>query len=89
VERLCNHCLHQLFEGITVQNAVMRLVQAHSASGEGPMWAKLRTTTMSYVTRNLKGIQRNATATLEHLEHDRLELLFKEVLKIKLGFKEL
>jgi hypothetical protein len=32
VERLHNHCLHQLFNGITVQNAVMRLVQAHTAS---------------------------------------------------------
>jgi hypothetical protein len=87
VKRLHNHCLHQLFEGITVQNAVMRLVQAHTAGGEGPMWAKLRTTTMSYVTRNLKGIQRNATATLEHLDREHPEL-YKRVLQIKLGLRE-
>jgi hypothetical protein len=51
VERLHNHCLHQLFNGITVHNAVMRMVQAHTASSdEGPMWAKLKSTTMRYVT---------------------------------------
>jgi hypothetical protein len=57
VERLHNHCLHQLFEGITVQNAVMRLVQVHTASGEGPMWVnKLKSATMRYLTCNLKEI---------------------------------
>jgi DNA-binding beta-propeller fold protein YncE len=88
VDRLYNHCLHQLFEGITVQNAVMRLVQAHTACGEGPMWVnKLKSTTMTYVTRNLKGIRFNAMATLELLERKHSEL-FKQVLKIKCGFNE-
>ena len=42
VERLHNHCLHQLFKGVAVQNAVMRLVQAHTASSSGsPIWGKL------------------------------------------------
>jgi hypothetical protein len=75
VERLHNHCMRQLFRGITVQNAVMRLVQAPTASGEGPTWAnKLKSTTVSYVTRNLEEIWRNAMATLELLdrEHPRL-----------------
>jgi hypothetical protein len=45
VERLHNHCLRQLFQGITVQNAVMRLVQAYDTVGEGSMWAdKLKST---------------------------------------------
>jgi hypothetical protein len=35
VERLHNHCLRQLFQGNTVQNAVMRLMQANTAGGEG------------------------------------------------------
>jgi hypothetical protein len=58
VERLHSHCTRQLFKGITVQNAVMRRVQAHTAGrGERPMWAnKLKSTTMSYVTRNFEEI---------------------------------
>jgi hypothetical protein len=57
VERLHNHCLHQLFKGITVNNAVIRLVQAHTASGEGPLWVnKLKSATVRYVTRNLEEI---------------------------------
>jgi hypothetical protein len=89
VERLHSHCMRQLFEGITVQNAVMRLTQAHtSAGGEGSMWAnKLESTTMSYVTRNLKEIRCNAMATLELLEREHPDL-FKKVLKIKCGFEE-
>jgi hypothetical protein len=71
VERLHNHCLHQLFNGITVQNAVMRLVQVHTASGEGGMWAsELRSTTMRYMTRNFEEIRCNAMATLELLERE-------------------
>jgi hypothetical protein len=67
VDRLYNHCLHQIFKGITVQNAIMRLMQAHTTRGEGPVWAKLRTTTMSYVTGNLEGIRCKAMATLDIL----------------------
>jgi hypothetical protein len=87
VERLYNHCLHQLFKGITIQNAVMRLVQAHTASGEGPMWAKLKSTAMSYVTRNLKEIWCKEKATLELLEREHLEL-YKHMLYIKCGLVE-
>jgi DNA-binding beta-propeller fold protein YncE len=80
VERLHNHCLHQLFKGITVQNAVMRLVQAHTgSSGESPIWAELRSKTMRYVTRNLEEIRCNARASLELLAHEHPEL-FKQVL---------
>jgi hypothetical protein len=87
VERLNNHCMHQLFKGITVQNAVTRLVQAHTASGEGAMWAsELRTTTMRYITRNFEQIWCNAMATLELLE-SRHPDLFKQVLKIKCGYR--
>jgi hypothetical protein len=51
VERLHNHCLHQLFTGLTVQNAVMRLVQAHTASCvRGAMWVnKLKSAAMRYM----------------------------------------
>jgi sugar lactone lactonase YvrE len=89
VERLHNHCLHQLFKGITVQNAVMRLVQAHTVSGEGRgVWAsELRSTTMNYMTRNFEQIRCNATATLELLERDEHHDLFHQVLKIKCGYK--
>jgi hypothetical protein len=64
VERLHNHCLHQLFNGITVQNAVMRLVQAHTASGESPMWAELKSKTMRYVASNYEEIWSSARASL-------------------------
>jgi hypothetical protein len=51
VEGLYSHCMRQLLKGITIQNAVTRLVQAYTASGEEPEWAnKLRSTTMRYVT---------------------------------------
>jgi hypothetical protein len=64
----------------------MRLVQAHTTSGEGAMWAnKLRSATMTYVMRNLEEIQRNAMATLELLECEQPDL-FKQVLKVKCGF---
>jgi hypothetical protein len=84
VERLHNHCVRQLFKGITVQNAVMRLVQAHTAGrGERPMWAdKLKSTTMSYVTRNFEEIRCNAVATLELLDSEHSALL-KQVLMIR------
>jgi hypothetical protein len=88
VERLHNHCLHRLFKGITVHNAVMRLVQAHTTSGEGAMWVnQLRSTTMSYVTHNFGEIQRNAMATLVFLacEHPRL---YEQVLGTKGGYIE-
>ena len=89
VERLHNHCIHRLFKGITVQNAVTRLVQAHTASGEGPMWVnKLKSTTMSYVTRNLEGIWCNAMATLELLYREHPDL-FKQVVLTKCGLIEL
>ena len=84
-----NHCLHRLFEGITIQNAVTRLVQAHTASDEEPMWAnQVRSTTMSYVTRNLEEIRNNAMATLELLGHEHPDLL-KQVVFIKCGLLEL
>jgi hypothetical protein len=83
VECLHSHCTHQLFKGITVQNAVMRLVQAHTASGERPMWAnKLKRTTTSYVTRNFENIRRNAMATLELLDREH-PALFKQMVLIK------
>jgi hypothetical protein len=85
VERLHNHCLHQLFEGITVQNAVMRLVQAHTAGGEGPMWVnKLRCVTVRYVTGNLEEIWCDARETLEQLKREHLGL-FTRMLQIKCG----
>jgi len=84
VERLHNHCIRQLFKGITVQNAVVRLVQAHTAGrGERPVWAnKLKITTMSYVTRNFEEIRRNALATLELLDREH-PALFKQMLLIR------
>jgi hypothetical protein len=88
VERLFNHCVHQLFKGFTVQNGVMRLVQAHTASGEtGRMWGKLKSATMGYVTRNFKEIQCNARATLELLDCDHPEL-YKQILFVKCGIVE-
>jgi hypothetical protein len=69
VERLLNHCLHQLFDGITPHNVVMRLVQAHTASGESPMWAELKRKTTSFVACNFEEIWCNATASLELLDH--------------------
>jgi hypothetical protein len=87
VERLHNHCIRQLSKGITVQNAVMRLVQAHTACSEGPMWGNLKSTTMRYVTHNFEEIRCNAMATLELLERGHVDL-FKQVLKIKCGYKE-
>jgi hypothetical protein len=83
VERLHNHCMHQLFTGVTVQNEVTRLVQAHTASGEGPMWANnLKSTTMSYVTRNFEEIRRNAMASLGFFFRKHLGL-FKQMLLIR------
>jgi hypothetical protein len=76
VERLHNHCLHQLFSGITVQNAVMRLVQAHTASGESPMWAELESKATRYVARNFEGIWRNARASLELLDREQFQQMF-------------
>jgi hypothetical protein len=84
VERLHNHCLHQLFRGITVQNAVMRLVQAHTASGENSMWAELESKTMRYVARNFEGIWYNARASLELLDREQLWQMHL----IKCGIKE-
>jgi hypothetical protein len=88
VERLLNHCLHQLYKGITIQNAVMRLLQAHTASVEGdPMWGKLKSTTMEYVTHNFKRIWNNARATLELLDREHPEL-YKQIILVKIGIKE-
>jgi hypothetical protein len=85
VERLRNHCLHQLYDGITVQNAVRRLVQAHTASGEsGPSWGKLKSATMGYVTRNFKEIWCDARGTLENLDRYHPEL-YKQLLIMKCG----
>jgi hypothetical protein len=80
VERLHSHCsLHQLFTSITVHNAVMRLAQAHTASGEGPVWVnKLKSTTMRYVTRTLQEIWCDARATLKLLEREHPEL-YKQI----------
>jgi hypothetical protein len=62
----------------------MRLVQAHNASGEGPIaWAnKLESTSMSYVTRNFEEIRCNAMATLELLDREHPALL-KQMLLIR------
>jgi carboxylesterase type B len=84
VERLHNHCIRQLFKGVTVRNAVVRLVQAHTIGRcERPVWAnKLKSTTMSYVTRNFEEIHCNAMATLEHLDREH-PALFKQMLLIR------
>jgi sugar lactone lactonase YvrE len=88
VERLFNYCLHQLFKGITIQNAVMQLVQVHTASGEGnAMWGKLKSATMEYVTRNFKEIWYNARATLELLDREHHEL-YVQILIAKCGVIE-
>jgi hypothetical protein len=84
VERLFNHCVHQLFKGITVHNAVMRLVQAHTATDEGVMWGKLKSATMGYMTHNIKEIWCNARATLELLDRDHPEL-YKQMLFVTSG----
>jgi sugar lactone lactonase YvrE len=88
VDRLHNYCLRQLDsswnQGITVQNAVMRLVQAYTADGEGSTWAdKLKRTTMKFVTDNFDEIRCNELAALELLEREHPGL-FNQVLKIKL-----
>jgi len=88
VDRLHNYCLRQLDsswnQGITVQNAVMRLVQAYTADGEGSTWAdKLKFTTMKYVTDNFEEIRCNELSALEFLERKHPGL-FNQVLKIKL-----
>jgi sugar lactone lactonase YvrE len=84
VERLHSHCTRQLFKGITAQNAIMRLVQAHTAGrGERPIWAnKLKSTTMSYVTRNFEEIRCNAMPTIELLDREH-PALFKQMLLIR------
>jgi len=88
VERLHNHCLRQLFYGITVQNAVMRLVQAQTADGEGHMWAdNLKSTTMRYMTRNFEEIRCNELSTLELLDREHPGL-FKQVLLRNSGLIE-
>jgi DNA-binding beta-propeller fold protein YncE len=86
VERLHNHCVHQLFNGITARNAVMRLVQAHTASGESPMWAELKSKTMSYVARNFEEIWCNERPSLEILDREHPEF-FKQMLLINCGLK--
>jgi DNA-binding beta-propeller fold protein YncE len=84
VERLHNHCLHQLFSGITAQNAVMRLVQAHTASDESPMWAELESKATRYVARNFEGIWCTARASLELLDREQ----FQQMLLINCGLKD-
>jgi hypothetical protein len=86
VERLLNHCLHQICNGLIVENAGMRLVQAHSAnSGVSPMWAKLESKIMRYTTRNFEEIWCNARASLELLDREQ----FKQMLIMKCGLQEL
>jgi hypothetical protein len=85
VMRLHNLCLHRFLTSIIVQNAVMWLMQAHAASGEGPTWANtFRRTTISYVTRNFEEIRCNAMATLVLLEREHPDL-FHQLLKVKCG----
>jgi hypothetical protein len=78
VKRLHNRCLNQLLRGITVQNAVVRLVQAHTASGESPMWAELESKIMRYVARNTVKIWCNAIESLELLDCEHPGL-FKQI----------
>eukprot|EP00976_Prorocentrum_cordatum_P104940 1194088-Prorocentrum_minimum.AAC.1 len=78
-ERLYNHCMWQLMKGITHQNAVTRLIEAHACEGGG-MWTKLQSATMAYVTRNLRAIWRKAKPTLAHLDTNRPDLYKKVVL---------
>mmetsp|Transcript_28781 Transcript_28781/g.48338 ORF Transcript_28781/g.48338 Transcript_28781/m.48338 type:complete len:219 (+) Transcript_28781:537-1193(+) len=92
VDRLHNYCLRQLDsswnQGITVQNAVMRLVQAHTASSnESPMLAELKGKTMRHVTRNFEEIRCNARASLELLDREHPDL-FKQMLRIQCGLNE-
>ena len=76
VERLYTHCMHSLTKGITHQNAVMRLIQAHACEG-GELWAKLQSATKEYVARNLKEIWRDAKPTMELLVKDHHELFME------------
>eukprot|EP00976_Prorocentrum_cordatum_P078933 1183339-Prorocentrum_minimum.AAC.1 len=76
VERLYTRCMHSLIEGITHQNAVMRLIQAQSCEG-GDMWAKLQSATKEYVARNVREIWRDAKPTLELLGKDHHELFME------------
>mmetsp|Transcript_33572 Transcript_33572/g.73261 ORF Transcript_33572/g.73261 Transcript_33572/m.73261 type:complete len:105 (-) Transcript_33572:179-493(-) len=77
VERLFTHCMHQLTKGLTHQNAVTRLVQAHACEGGGDMWGKLQCATWRYVARNFKGIWRDAQPTLERLNKEHGELFLQ------------
>eukprot|EP00959_Pyramimonas_sp_CCMP1952_P249262 5210487-Pyramimonas_sp.AAC.1 len=79
VERLYTHCMHSLTKGITHQNAVTRLIQAHTYKG-GDMWAKLQSATKAYVACNLKEIWRDATPTMELLAKDHHQLFMEMVL---------
>jgi DNA-binding beta-propeller fold protein YncE len=85
VERLHNYCVHQIYNGITVENAVMRLVQAHTANiGENTMWDKLKSKTVKYVMHNFEEIRCNARESLELLDHEYFGL-FKQMLLKKFG----
>eukprot|EP00959_Pyramimonas_sp_CCMP1952_P009769 203851-Pyramimonas_sp.AAC.1 len=70
--------MRRLTKGITHQNAVAWLMQAH-AHECGEMWGKLQSATMAYVTRNLKEIWREAKPTLARLDTNRPDL-YKRVL---------
>jgi hypothetical protein len=88
VERLHNQCLHHICNGMTIQNAVMRLVQAHTTiSGESPMWAKLKSKTMKFVTCNFEEIQCHARESLELLDREHPGL-FKQMQRIQCGLTE-
>eukprot|EP00959_Pyramimonas_sp_CCMP1952_P453349 9468089-Pyramimonas_sp.AAC.1 len=77
VERLFTHCMHTLAKGITHQNAVMRLIQAHACCEGAELWAKLQSATKEYVARNLKEIWRDAKHTMELLVNDHPELFME------------
>jgi len=77
-ERLYNHCMRRLTKGITHENAVTQLIEAHAVEG-GNLWQKLRRATMAYVTRNIRGIWRTAKLTLARLDTNRPDL-YKQVL---------
>jgi hypothetical protein len=47
-EHLYNCCMSQLTKGVTLQNAVMWLVQAHACEGETA--AKVKSTAMGHVS---------------------------------------
>ena len=88
VERLHSHCLHRLFRGLTVQNAVTRLVQAHGAasgSGEGCVWSELEGRSMRYVARHLEEmLGGGARATVEELERTHPGV-YRQVLAMRSG----